>query len=224
MAAIDLSSFGHPVQVDLRNHVSQQWSDGNGLVVLFGEYHDDRDMITTNLIDCCALIDSQRVACVGVEDRIHYPFDDSRVQGERQSLELYRRSLGDEEFISHVWNQNPGRSRFGRLLSFLRSDLRICSVEDQELHDEVWRIRNRFDDAEHTQAEKDAFDQEWPNLPNQYRREEKFVENLFTLWDSVGGTTSGIAILNTGSHHSRRCADRIKAMGVSYLYLSSPRQ
>src|SRR4051794_29653330 len=66
MAALDLKPYGFCQKVELRGQIEEQCAVGNGLVILFGEWHGDYNMIRDNLIDSCALIKAGIVDCVGV--------------------------------------------------------------------------------------------------------------------------------------------------------------
>ncbi len=223
MAILNLGPFGFNFEVELRGHIERQWAGGTGLVFIFGEYHDDRDMITDNLIDSCALIRTGIVECVGVEDTIHArdfprPAQMTPTEIDQTSLELFQKNRTDEGVIAYLRTLPSPSFHFGRTLSFLRPHLHLCCVEDPDLYDKACRNHNRLEDRGELAELKS-----WPDDPVQRERETKFVENLFKLWTGVGSKSSGAAILNTGSAHSQRCADRIREAGTSFIQVSQSR-
>jgi hypothetical protein len=229
MPILNLRPLGFNFEVELCGRIERQWAGGAGVVFVFGESHDDQDMIRDNLIDSCALIRTGIVKCAGVEDPIHAqnartPTQLTLAQNEEKSLELFRKHRTDDGVIASL--RAPSSFRFGRTLSFLRPHLPVRCVEDPDLHDKVCRIHSRFDEIlsrTHNQRIRDKFDKRWPNLPSQCEREKRFVENLFHFWAAVGNKTGAAAILNTGSAHSQRCADRIREAGTSFIHVSQPR-
>ena len=226
MPILNLTPFGFNFEVELHGRIERQWAGGTGLVFVFDEWHDDQDMIRDNLFDSCMLIDAGIVACVGVEDRIHAPNDLSPAQIKQHSLRLFEECGTDEAVIANLRKTKPYRFRFGRTLSFLRPHLPVRCVEDPDWHVKAYRMENRFTDFHSgigNQRERDEFGQRWPNDPVQCEREKRFVENFFDFWAAVGNKPGAAAILNTGSAHSQRCADRIRDAGTSFIQVSQPK-
>jgi hypothetical protein len=222
MTKLDLHPFGFQCEAEIHAAVEDTWSGGDRLVFVVGENHRDREMKRLNLLDACALCDLDIVGCAGVEDTL-MGFGYLGAEGiTARSKELFDEHRTDEGVIDYLNRHQPGwygLFEFGKTLKLLRPSLEVKCVEDGELHFRMQPIANRYfmwDLAGGPHPYPD-----YPSMgdhPHNFLREEAMIANLLVLWNREQRQAPA-ALLNTGLDHSRRLAGRLRAEGISYIYL-----
>ncbi len=183
-------------------------------------------MFRLNLLNACQLCDLGVVGCAGVEGSLE-ELDRRDPQAVKEaSSRLYDQHKDDAGVIGHLQQCSLALAMFGPFefataLRLLRPDLPVRRVEDPALYEMTKSIHSQYaslalGEIEHPYP---AFPQ-FEDHPINREREEPFLRNMLTFWDEIGPGVASAAILNTGLSHSPRIAQKLPALGVSYVLIS----
>jgi hypothetical protein len=241
---IDMTQFGLTGEFNCRGTIASHRVAGRRLLFLFGERHGVIPFIRDNLFNAVELDNLGALSCVGTEGYPTGDFPGPEAMEAFQALQAIH--PGDDEQIIDGMLRWFGRRRnfyFWKTLRLLRPDLKIESVDDQELcaraSELEWQFLDRrreaiasilrrselFEpgnpDKEKVVAEKASIQaqQEWAEYSLHLQRDEKFMEKLRSFWNRSG--TDKAAILNAGSSHQYRLA-RLLPEDWSYYHIEQP--
>jgi hypothetical protein len=215
MPEIDLGPFGFPGRVfNYRGRIVAHGQEGDRLLFLFDEAHNDAAGIRLSLLNACELWRLGVLGCVGVEEYPFYFAGWERSVIEQKSRELFRDHGNDEGVIQRGREGDGQYFRFGKTLKLLRPAINVRSVEDLELHALINLIDNHSRQLierllPEAQPVGELIRQEFLNCPTNRRRDEAFLHNLLAFWDK--NDRDKAAILNAGSSHQERIVRNLPA-------------